>query len=121
MRCTMAAIAPLRQHKSVPFQIISLITGADGFSHPCSPTRPLAHERFPALGGLPHTGPHELWRTEGVGHNGMHNGWQHPAFLVHGVPISTVLSQKVVTADARLSGWGGIYEGRTVRDLSGPT
>ncbi|KAK5924745.1 hypothetical protein CgunFtcFv8_017331 [Champsocephalus gunnari] len=43
--------------------------------------------------------------------------WPHPTFLVRGVPMGAVLSRKVVTTDACLTGWGGIYEGRPVRGL----
>ncbi|KAK5935334.1 hypothetical protein CgunFtcFv8_020703 [Champsocephalus gunnari] len=43
--------------------------------------------------------------------------WLHPNFLVRGVPMGAVLSRKVVTTDACLMGWGGVYEGRPVRGL----
>jgi len=43
--------------------------------------------------------------------------WLHPVFLVRSVPMGTVLSRKVITTDACLSGWGGLYEGRPVRGL----
>ncbi|KAK5930500.1 hypothetical protein CgunFtcFv8_026728 [Champsocephalus gunnari] len=43
--------------------------------------------------------------------------WLHPTFLVRGVPMGAVLSRRVVTTDACLTGWGGIYEGRSVRGL----
>ncbi|XP_029937836.1 uncharacterized protein LOC115380768 [Myripristis murdjan] len=41
--------------------------------------------------------------------------WRAPSFLTRGVPMGPVLSRKVVTTDASLSGWGGIHEGRAVR------
>ncbi|XP_075307052.1 uncharacterized protein LOC142368762 [Odontesthes bonariensis] len=41
--------------------------------------------------------------------------WRVPSFLTHGVPMGSVLSRKVVTTDASLTGWGGIHEGRSVR------
>ncbi|XP_041860863.1 uncharacterized protein LOC121652254 [Melanotaenia boesemani] len=41
--------------------------------------------------------------------------WRIPAFLTQGVPMGSILSRKVVTTDASLTGWGGIHEGRTVR------
>ncbi|XP_062286992.1 uncharacterized protein LOC133992289 [Scomber scombrus] len=41
--------------------------------------------------------------------------WQAPSFLTRGVPMGSVLSRKVVTTDASLTGWGGIHEGRSVR------
>ncbi|KAK5921139.1 hypothetical protein CgunFtcFv8_024866 [Champsocephalus gunnari] len=44
--------------------------------------------------------------------------WLHPTFLVRGVPMGAVLSRKVVTTDACLGGWGGIYEGRPGADTS---
>ncbi|XP_032363038.1 LOW QUALITY PROTEIN: uncharacterized protein LOC116675032 [Etheostoma spectabile] len=43
--------------------------------------------------------------------------WRHPAFLVQGVALGTVLARKVVTTDASLSGWGGTQEGRFVRGV----
>lgn len=43
--------------------------------------------------------------------------WRHPAFLVKGVPTGPILSRKVVTTDASMSGWGGICEGRCVRGV----
>lgn len=42
--------------------------------------------------------------------------WQAPSFLTCGVPMG-IQSRKVVTADASLSGWGGIHEGQSVRVL----
>ncbi len=41
--------------------------------------------------------------------------WRAPSFLTQGVSMGTVSSRKVVTTDASLFGWGGIYEGRSVR------
>ncbi|TKS65923.1 hypothetical protein D9C73_028580 [Collichthys lucidus] len=41
--------------------------------------------------------------------------WRAPSFLTQGVSMGTVSSRKVVTTDASLSGWGGIFEGRGVR------
>ena len=41
--------------------------------------------------------------------------WRIPSFLTHGVPMDSVLSRKVVTTDASLTSWDGIYEGRSVR------
>ena len=41
--------------------------------------------------------------------------WRAPFFLTQGVSMGTVSFRKVVTTDASLSGWGGIYEGRSVR------
>ena len=43
--------------------------------------------------------------------------WRRPAFLLKGVPMGPVLSRKVVTTDASMSGWGGICEHRHVRGL----
>ncbi|XP_029968087.1 uncharacterized protein LOC115403361 [Salarias fasciatus] len=43
--------------------------------------------------------------------------WRHPAFLVTGVPMGPVLSRKVITTDASMSGWGGICEDRYVRGV----
>ncbi|XP_054870821.1 uncharacterized protein LOC111570364 [Amphiprion ocellaris] len=43
--------------------------------------------------------------------------WHHPTFLVKGVPMGPILSQKVVTTDASMSGWGSICEGRCVRGI----
>ena len=41
--------------------------------------------------------------------------WRVSSFLTHGVPMGPVLSRKVVTTDACLTGWGGIHEGWSVR------
>ncbi|TKS65234.1 hypothetical protein D9C73_027835 [Collichthys lucidus] len=41
--------------------------------------------------------------------------WRAPSFLTQRVSMGTVSSRKVVTTDASLSGWGGIFEGRGVR------
>ncbi|XP_059205256.1 uncharacterized protein LOC131984458 [Centropristis striata] len=43
--------------------------------------------------------------------------WRVPSFLTRGVPMGSVLSRKVVTTDASLTGWGGIHEGRSVRGV----
>ncbi|XP_029973330.1 uncharacterized protein LOC115407110 [Salarias fasciatus] len=43
--------------------------------------------------------------------------WRHPACLVTGVPMGPVLSRKVITTDASMSGWGGICEDRYVRGV----
>ena len=43
--------------------------------------------------------------------------WRAPRFLTQGVSMGAVLSRKVVTTDASLSGWGGLHEGRFVRGL----
>ncbi|XP_056116181.1 uncharacterized protein LOC130092365 [Rhinichthys klamathensis goyatoka] len=40
--------------------------------------------------------------------------WRHPTFLVQGVPMGVVQARKVITTDASLYGWGGMYEGRIV-------
>ena len=41
--------------------------------------------------------------------------WRAPSFLTQGVPMGDVLSRKVVTTDASLTGWGGIHENQSVR------
>ncbi|XP_041864797.1 uncharacterized protein LOC121654646 [Melanotaenia boesemani] len=43
--------------------------------------------------------------------------WKRTAFLTTGVPMGTVLTRKVVTTDASMSGWGATHEGRTVNGL----
>ena len=58
------------------------------------------------------------WRTEGAGHTGVHQGAAPLASLILSDPRGAhgpVLSRKVVTTDACLTGWGGIHEGRSVR------
>lgn len=41
--------------------------------------------------------------------------WWVPCFLSHGVPMGSVLSRKVITTDASLSGWSGTHAGQSVR------
>ena len=46
--------------------------------------------------------------------------WRAPHFLTQGVPMGAVLSRKVVTTDASLSGWGGLHGGHSVRGRWSP-
>lgn len=55
------------------------------------------HERLPVLGGNTRSGPGASTCTEG--------SWNR------GVPLGAVLSRKVVTTDATLTGWGGVHKG----------
>lgn len=47
--------------------------------------------------------------------------WQDQALLVQGVPLGLIPSRRtVVTTDASLTGWGGVWEGRMVRGVWEP-
>ena len=43
--------------------------------------------------------------------------WTAPSFLSQGVRMGEVVSRKLITTDASLSGWGATFEGRTARGL----
>ena len=45
--------------------------------------------------------------------------WKNENILTEGVPLGTVLSRKVVTSDASLTGWGATHEGMTARGVWG--
>ena len=46
--------------------------------------------------------------------------WRDRALLMSGVSMGEVISHKVITTDASLSGWGATHEGRSARGLWAP-
>ncbi|XP_053296886.1 uncharacterized protein LOC128456655 [Pleuronectes platessa] len=43
--------------------------------------------------------------------------WQRPSMLTAGVRMGAISARKVVTTDASLSGWGGLFEGRSANGM----
>ena len=47
--------------------------------------------------------------------------WKDATFRLEGVPVGRIISRKMITTDASLSGWGTTLEGRTASGLGGPS
>lgn len=102
---------PPRQDCTV--QLMSSATRANSVGHPCDPSEPLPHEGVPVLGSFLRA---ELWRvlvTPECARALRH--WLVLSFLMQGVSMDTVLSRKLITTDASMIGWAGVYEGQSVR------
>lgn len=46
--------------------------------------------------------------------------WKRRGILTEGVSMGTVMTRKVITTDASLTGWGGVFEGRPVNGVWSP-
>lgn len=46
--------------------------------------------------------------------------WKRRDTLTKGVSMGTVLTRKVITTDASLTGWGGVFEGRPINGVWSP-
>lgn len=46
--------------------------------------------------------------------------WSRRGFLTKGVSLGTVTTRKVITTDASLTGWGGVFEGRPINGIWSP-
>ena len=46
--------------------------------------------------------------------------WKRRGILTEGVSLGTVVTRKVITTDATLTGWGGVFEGRPINGVWSP-
>lgn len=92
-----------------------------GFCHPSCSSRSSAHERISALGSWQLRlcpGRNIGWRVAVTADCVRAlRSWRRPGFLKQGLSVDSVVSRKLITTDASLSGWGRIHKGHYARGL----